>query len=231
MSSSNPPSAQGAEQRIFLVDDHPMLRGGLRHLIHAETPYEVCGEASNASEAIERIPMLKPNLVVMDITLPDRSGLELLKDLQSFCPEIPVLVYSMHDEMLYAERVLRAGGRGYLPKGTDSDQFLKAVEEVLAGSVYLSKRVSRHIVSRMAMGGRPTTSLGPAVLTDRELEIFQLLGQGLNTAQIGEKLHISPRTVDAHRGNIRSKLALPDAASVIREAVVWVELGKGGNES
>jgi DNA-binding NarL/FixJ family response regulator len=208
-----------------------MLRGGLRHLIGAESRYEVCGEASSAAEAIERIPAIKPDLVVMDITLPDRSGLELLKDLQAFCPEIPVLVYSMHDEMLYAERVLRAGGRGYLPKGSDSDQFLKALDEVLAGSVYLSKKVSRHIVSRMAMSGRPSTSLGPAILTDRELEIFQLLGQGINAAQIGEKLHISPRTVDAHRGNIRTKLSLPDAAAVIREAVLWVELGKGGGKS
>jgi DNA-binding NarL/FixJ family response regulator len=214
-----------ATARIFLVDDHPTLVGGLRYLIEKDGNATVCGEATTAREAMELIPRLMPDLVVMDITLPDKSGIELLKDLQAVCPALRVLVFSMHDEMLYAERVIRAGGKGYLVKGSDSDQFLEAVREVLGGAIYLSKRVSAHLLSRMATGPKGETAFGPAAFTDRELEIFQFLGEGFNSAQIGEKLCISPRTVDAHRNNIRNKLALPDAAAVMREAVIWVESG------
>lgn len=194
-------------------------------MISQEEGLTVCGEASSAAEALSYIPEAQPDLVVMDITLPDKSGLELIKDLLAIRPGTLILAFSMHDEMLYAERVIRAGGRGYLVKGSDNDQFVRAIREVLAGSLHLSERVSAHILNRMAMGNKSEPAFGPATLTDRELEIFQLLGQGLGTPQIGDKLHISPRTVDAHRNNIRMKLSLPDAAAVMREAVIWVELG------
>lgn len=211
--------------RIFLVDDHPMLLGGLRHMIGQEENLSVCGEASSAGEALDAVPALQPDLVVTDITLPDKSGLELIKDLLALNPETRILVFSMHDEMIYAERVIRAGGRGYLVKGSDSDRLIRAIREVLGGAISLSDRVSHHILSRMAMGSKREPAFGPATLTDRELEIFQLLGRGFNTPQIGEQLHISPRTVDAHRNNIRLKLSLPDAPAVMREAVIWVEQG------
>lgn len=230
MGMKEPAPATGTTSRVFLVDDHPMLVAGLRSLIENDAGCTVCGQASNAADAMEMIPLTRPDLVIMDLTLPDKSGLDLLRDLQAMCPEIPVLVFSMHDEMLYAERVVRAGGRGYLVKGSDAAQFVEAIREVLAGSLYLSKRVSRHILNRMSPGVKPDPVFGPATLTDRELEIFQLLGQGLNTAQIGGRLHISTRTVDAHRNNIRLKLALPDAAAVMREAVIWVELGSESTE-
>jgi DNA-binding NarL/FixJ family response regulator len=208
--------------RIFVVDDHPMLRGGLRHSIGVEPDWTVCGEASTAAEAQDSVPHVQPDLVIMDITLPDKSGLELIKDLQALCPRIPVLVYSMHDEMLYAERVIRAGARGYLMKGATTEEFLKAMTDVLSGSLYLSKRVAGHILNRL---GRGNSRSGLTSLTDRELEVFEMIGRGVAIPQIGETLHISPRTVGAHRTNIRLKLGLPDAAAVMREAVVWVEMG------
>lgn len=208
--------------RIFVVDDHPMLRGGLKHSISVEPEWTVCGEAATAAEAQVSVPHVQPDLVIMDITLPDKSGLELIKDLQALCPHIPVLVYSMHDEMLYAERVVRAGARGYLMKGASAEEFLRAMTEVLRGSLYLSDRVAGHILNRL---GRGNSRSGLSSLTDRELEVFELIGRGVPIPQIGDTLHISPRTVDAHRTNIRLKLGLPDAAAVMREAVVWVEMG------
>lgn len=211
--------------RIFLVDDHPMMRAGLGQMIAAEADMEVCGEASSAAEAFAAIPLAGPDLVVTDITLPDRSGLELIKDLLSVQPGLKIFVFSMHDEMLYAERVMRAGARGYLMKGSDSEQFAKAIRDILAGDISLSARVTSHILNRMAAGSKGPGAYGPAILTDRELEIFEMLGRGLSTPQIGEILHISPRTVDAHRNNIRLKLSLPDAGALMREAVIWVELG------
>ena len=212
--------------RLLLVDDHPMVRAGLRHVLAAEPDLAICGEASNAAEAFDAVCSLQPELVVTDITLPDKSGLDLIKDLLAVHPSLLVLVFSMHDEMLYAERVVRAGGRGYLMKGSDSEHFIKAVRDILAGELFLSPRVSSHILNRLASGPKNTGSSGPAVLSDRELEVFEMLGRGWTTVQIGEKLHISSRTVDAHRNNIRIKLDLRDAAAVMREAVIWVELGE-----
>jgi DNA-binding NarL/FixJ family response regulator len=216
--------------RIFLVDDHPVLLGGVRNMIKDEPGLEFCGQAASAAEAMSAIPAANPDLVIMDITLPDKSGLELIKDLLAIRPETLVLVFSMHDEMLYAERVIRAGGRGYLAKGSDSGQLIQAMRTVLDGGFSLSERVAAHILNRMSTGAKREALLGPAALTDRELEIFQFLGQGLNSQQIADKLHISSRTVDAHRNNIRLKLSLPDGASVIREAVIWVELGRGAEK-
>ncbi len=196
-------------------------------MIEGEPDLEYCGEAACAAAALSGIPRADPDLVVMDISLPDKSGLELIKDLLALCPGIRILVFSMHDEMLYAERVIRAGGRGYVAKISDSGNLIGAIREVLWGSLSLSERVAGHILNRMSVGQKRETTFGPAVLTDRELEIFHFLGQGLSSQQIAERLHISSRTVDAHRNNIRLKLSLPDAPAVMREAVIWVELGGG----
>jgi DNA-binding NarL/FixJ family response regulator len=209
--------------RILLVDDHPMLRGGLSRLIEKMPDCQVCGESANAAGAMEMIPRLSPTLVILDISLPDRNGLELLKDLRLLYPDLPVLVFSMHDEMLYAERVIRAGARGYLMKGADAEKLSEAIECVLAGERYLSRKVSSHLLATLS-GNRTTNKLRLERLTDRELEIFELIGRGGTNSQIAEKLHISPKTVDAHRSNMKTKLDLPDASGLMREAVLWVEL-------
>jgi DNA-binding NarL/FixJ family response regulator len=212
--------------RVFLVDDHPMLVAGLRSLVENDAGCAVCGVACSAGEALEKIRELRPDLVIMDITLPDRSGLDLLKDLQAIRSDLPVLIFSMHDEMLYAERVVRAGARGYLVKGCDASEFVKAIWKVLGGSLHLSDRVSRHILDRLSPAGTSSQGLGQERLTGRELEVFQLLGEGMQPSHIAAQLQISPRTVDAHRNHIRVKLALPDAQAVLREAVVSAELGR-----
>lgn len=215
---------------IFLVDDHPMMREGVRRLVRDSDQWEICGEASNARQALEPILNLKPDLVLMDLSLPDKTGLELIKELNSKSYGLNILVFSMHDEFLYAERVMRAGAKGYLTKGAPTESLAEAIRCVLNGGLYLSREVSDHILktlSRTASG-----QVGVAKLTDRELEIFELIGRCKTNAQIAEKLTISARTVDAHRSNIRAKLSLPDAPTLMREAVLWVELAgkRGGGE-
>ena len=213
-------------KKIFLVDDHPMLREGLMRLIEQKADCQVCGEAMTASQALDAIPILEPDMVMMDISLPDKSGLELIKDLKAITPHIRILVFSMHDEMLYAERVIRAGAKGYLMKGAPTEKLSAAIDCVLADGLYLSNQVSNHILNSLS-GNRfdgQVGQVGIERLSDRELEIFELIGRGRSNAQIAGQLHISPRTVDAHRCNIKTKLSLSDAPSLMREAVLWIEL-------
>lgn len=213
-------------KRIYLVDDHPMMRAGLRDHIANQPGLQVCGEASTAAEAIVEIPQLRPDLVMMDLTLPDRSGLELVKDLRILMKRLLILMFSMHDEMLYAERVLRAGAQGYLMKGAPPEQIDKALRTVLEGGIYLSDKAARHVLRGSIRSRDGSMRSRMETLTDRELEIFQHLGQGLGNSEIAARLHISNRTVDTHRTNIRTKLGLPDSIAVFREAVLAAELGK-----
>lgn len=210
-------------KRIFLVDDHPLLREGLHQLIDRMPDCEVCGEAATAEQAGNAIAASVPDLVMLDVTLPEQSGLDFLKDLKVRFPEIPVLVFSMHDEMLYAVRALRAGAKGYLMKGTSSETLKIAIRRVLQGERYLSAKVCENFVGGLAGKGR--AKFGPQALSSRELEVFESIGAGLGSVQIGEKLGISPKTVDAHRTNIRTKLSMPESQSVNRAAVMWVEIG------
>lgn len=215
--------------RIFLIDDHPMMREGLAHLIQRSPEFEVCGEAGTAAEAFQIVPKIKPDLVVMDLSLPDKNGLELIKDLQALCPEVSVLVLSMHDEMLYAERVIRAGGRGYIMKESAPEKLADAMRKVLAGMVYVSDKASTHILDTLSGKSGNKTRSRLEGLTDREFEVFELVGEGKSAHEIAERLNISPRTVDAHRAHIREKLGLPDSAALMRYAVRWVEAGAGSN--
>ncbi len=215
------------QSKIYLVDDHPMLRDGLGRLIGQLPEYTICGEATTAAEALEQIPKILPDLVVMDISLPDKNGLDLLKDLQALAPGIKVLVFSMHDEMVYAERTLKAGSKGYVMKGADSTLMVDAIKRILANGIYFSPRVSDHLLKNLSVGKSSGNRL--QTLSDRELEVFGMIGRCFSSGQISDQLNISPKTVDAHRANIKTKLNLPDAPSLLREAILWIELAKEPN--
>ncbi len=220
-----PPSDR---KRILLVDDHPFMRAGLGALIDRQSDLMVCGEAGNPSEAFEQLPRTKPDLVLSDLTMPGRSGLEFIKDLLASAPGLAVLIISMHDEAVYAERALRAGARGYIMKEAGGENLLTAIRQVLRGEVYVSPKMSARILENLS-GGRPRGSSSPIEkLTDREFEVFQMIGQGKSTRDIAEQLHLSPKTVDVHRSNIKVKLELRDATSLIRHAVRWVETQGAG---
>jgi len=203
-----------------VVDDHPLTRHGMAQLILQHPDLTVCGEAGNAEDALGKVRALRPELVLVDITLPGKPGLELIKDLTALHPEVWVLVVSMHDESLYAERALKAGARGYLMKSSGGDELVKAIRHVLAGQVYVSQNMSAKILDGLS-GGR---SLRPGVvsgLSDREFEVFQLVGEGLTTHEIGSRLHISGKTVETHRLHIREKLGLKTLPELTKYAVRW----------
>ncbi|HZQ47499.1 MAG TPA: response regulator transcription factor [Verrucomicrobiae bacterium] len=212
----------GAEpRRIFVVEDHPITRLGLVELINDEPDMRVCGEADGSADTVKLIHSLKPDLVLLDITLPGKSGLVLIKEIQAWLPNALILAISMHDEDLYAERVLRAGGHGYVMKSAGREMILHAMRQVMQGETFVSEHVSKCIVDTFA-GRRPesvTASLGR--LSDREFEVFQLIGQGLPTAEIGQRLFVSPKTIDSHRLHIMDKLNLHSLPELMRYAVRW----------
>lgn len=214
-------------KRILLVDDHPLMRRGQADLLHREPDLAVCGEAGTAREAMEAIAKLKPDLVVVDMSLPDKDGLELLKDIQALHPGLPVLAMSMQDEALYAPRVLRAGGRGYVMKQEGPELLAAAIRTVLGGQVALSPRMAAKILETM-VGPAGQSSGGPeAKLTDRELEVLRLFGEGWSTDEIAGRLHLSAKTVDVHRAHIKEKLGLKTTPEFTRFAIRWV-VSQGG---
>lgn len=211
-------------KRIFIVDDHPVMRMGLVQLINSKTDLQVCGEAGNVREARDLIGQTKPDLVILDMTLPDGHGLELLKDIGALYEEVATLVLSSNDESVYAERVLKAGARGYIMKEAAATHLLDAIKTVLSGQIYVSQRMSQLIVAMFTgQKGRRNGSSPIDKLTDRELEVFQLLGEGKGSRDIAEQLGISIRTIDAHRAHIKEKLGINDANALVRQAVRWVE--------
>jgi DNA-binding NarL/FixJ family response regulator len=211
-------------KRVLIVDDHPMMRNGLAQLIGNEPDLKVCAEAGTAGQAIDIVTKQKFDLALLDISLPDKSGLELIKDIRALQPELPVLIVSMHDEMIYAERVLRAGGRGYIMKQAGGEKFLAAIRQVLSGQIYVSDHMSARILEVFS-GRQPASHSSSPVrtLSDREFEVFQLIGQGIGTREIAAKLHLSVKTVEVHRANIKEKLALKTATELVRYAVRWVD--------
>jgi len=200
-----------------------MLRQGLSQLINQQPELMVCCEAACAGEARRLISSSKPDLAIVDLSLQDSSGLEFTKDLQALHPNLPILILSMHDESLYAQRLLRAGARGYVMKQAGGHTILDAIRCLLSGRVYLSKQLSDALLDSLTRR-QPRGSASPIEqLTDREFEIFELLGQGKTSREIAHELHLSPKTVDVHRGHIKDKLKLKDATALIRYAVRWVE--------
>lgn len=215
--------AKKPKRTVLIVDDHPMMRHGLSQLISIEPDLVACGEAEDAHQALEFLATHTPDLVLADISLPDKHGLELIKDIQALHPNLPVLVVSMHDESLYAERVLRAGGRGYIMKQEGGKKMIHAIRTVLNGQIYVSEKMSAKILEIFS-GRRSESSRSPVErLTDREFEVFQMIGLGKGTRQIAEALHLSVKTVEVHRLHIKEKLELTDAPSLVRYAVRWVE--------
>ena len=215
---------RAAKKRILIVDDHPMMRQGLAQLIDNESDLSVCGEADTAGQALNIVGPQKPDLALVDISLPDKNGLELIKDLHIRSPGTAVLVLSMHDESLYAERVLRAGGRGYIMKQEGGKKIVEGVRRILSGAAYVSENISARILD--SISGRGQNKSAVASLTDREFEVFQLIGQGLSTTEMAEKLHVSVKTIEVHRVNIKNKLGVPTAPELIRFAVRWLESGE-----
>jgi len=229
MSRKAPAAHPGKQKKILLVDDHPLMRRGQADLINREADLAVCGEAGTAREAMESIAKLKPDLVLVDMALPDKNGLELIKDIQALHPGLPVLAMSMQDESLYAARVLRAGGRGYVMKQEGPERLAAAIRIVLSGEVALSPRMSAKILESM-VGPAGEAGGGPEqTLTDRELEVMRHFGEGWSTDEIAGRLHLSPKTVDVHRAHIKEKLGLKTTPEFARFAIRWVA-SQGGTK-
>lgn len=216
-----PVAAGTAQSRIFLVDDHPLVRERLAELINREADMIVCGEAGDVNEALIRIAAEKPDVVIVDLTLKNSHGLELIKAIQSTFAHIPTLVLSMHEESLYAERVLRAGALGYISKQEATEKVLAAIRQVRSGQVYLSEGMSERIVRKLVLGHRES-SASMDRLTDRELEVFQLIGKGFSTRRISEELHVGVKTVESYRARIKQKLHLEDGTQLMQHATQWV---------
>jgi DNA-binding NarL/FixJ family response regulator len=211
------------KNRIFIVDDHPIVRRGLGQLINQEDDLVICGEADNAETALELLKKVKPDLAIVDISLRGIDGIELTKLIKARFDSIPVLVVSMHDESLFAERALKVGARGYIMKQEAIEKMMEAIRKVLRGELYVSERVSANIVKRFVDGRAEGVSSPEELLSDRELEVFQLIGQGFATRQIADQLHVSVKTVEAYRANIKEKLNLKNATELIKHAVHWTE--------
>ncbi len=209
------------KSRVFIVDDHPLVREGLANLINQEADLTVCGEAEDAAQALAGIGMKKPDLALIDISLKTASGLELVKDLRIHFPNLALIVLSMHDELLYAERALRAGAKGYVMKRETTKDVLTAIRRVLQGDVYVSERVMNAMARRLGTPKRATSASPVEQLSDRELEIFRLLGQGLTTSQIAADLHLSLKTVQAYCARAKEKFGVSSLGELLRAAIRW----------
>lgn len=212
-----------ANKKIHIVDDHPLMRKGLAMTIEKEMGFEVIGQSESAEVALSEIIKQEPDAAVVDISLPGMNGIELIKNLLHQKPDLKILVVSRHDEELYAERALRAGAKGYLMKLEASDTLITALRQILKGGIYLSDKIGTKMLMKMTSGNSPKSSNPLDLLSDRELEVFELTGKGLTTKDIGKKLHISVKTVESHRANIKDKLHLDTANELMRHAVRWVE--------
>jgi DNA-binding NarL/FixJ family response regulator len=208
--------------RILVVDDHPIVRLGIRQMLAAERDLEVCGEAESAGAAIQLATSAQPDLAIIDLSLSEGTGLDLIRTLRESAPTLPVLVLSMHDEALFAERVLRAGARGYIMKRQAITGLVGAIRQVLSGRIYVSEGMAQSVLERLGQDGA-TPGNPMANLTDRELEVFDLIGRGLSTAAIAEQLGVSVKTIETYRSNIKTKLNLKDATDLIRFAAAWAE--------
>jgi DNA-binding NarL/FixJ family response regulator len=214
----------GTKKRVLIVDDHPIVRQGLKGLISQAPDLVVCGEAETIFDALKAIEQLKPDVAVVDISLnKGESGVDLIKDIRIRYPDLPVLTLSMYDEAIYAERVLRAGGRGYVTKDEAAEHVLQAIRQVLKGQIFLSERMSAKMLSKLVGGRTEAAGLSVDRLSDRELQIFELIGRGMSTRMIAETLHLSIKTIESHRANIKEKLQVDNTTELLQQAIHWLQ--------
>lgn len=214
-------SSAGKQTRVLVVDDHPIVRQGMIRLINEAPDLAVVAEGGSAEEALQAIAEHKPDIAIIDLFLKDSSGLDLIKDIKTHHPETYILVLSMHDASVYAERVLRAGARGYIMKDEGAAKVLEGIRHVLAGEIYLGEETSQKILSRLAGQSLSSEEAQINSLTDREIEILDLLGRGLGTQEIAAKLHRSAKTVETHRENIKAKLNMASSRDLLQYAIEW----------
>jgi DNA-binding NarL/FixJ family response regulator len=233
--TATPANPKKDAMRVLIVDDHPLLRKGVGQLIDQERDLVVVGEAEDAHKAITAVETTRPDVALIDISLSGTSGIELLKNLKVRFPKLKMLVLSMHDESVYAHRALRAGASGYIMKQEGTERVLTALRKVLRGEVYLSDRLGNRMLHTLVNGGGSLATSPVEELSDRELEVFNLIGQGHGTRPIAEKLHLSIKTIESHRAHIKEKLNLQSASELVHHAIQWVQsertLSGGGEES
>jgi len=214
------------KKRIFIVDDHPIVREGLSLMMNREPDLMVCGEAEEATTALQAITATRPDFLIVDISLNGPDGLDLLKSIRLRFPNLPVLILSMHDESIYAERALRAGAHGYIMKQEASEKVMFAVRQILDQKVYVSDRVANRMLQQY-INGSPMEEHSPvAVLSDRELEVFRLIGEGHSTRMIADELHLSVKTVESYQAHIKDKLSLRNGRELVQRAIQWT-IGEG----
>ncbi len=222
MTASTPTGARTGKHKVLIVDDHPIVRHGLGELIARQPDLEMCGEAADAAEALRQVETNRPDVAVVDISLGDDNGIELVERIRALYPEVKMLVSSMHDEKTFAGRAMRAGALGYINKRESIRKVVDAVRQVLRGEIYLSPQMAKTLLHRAAVG-EPLDHDPIDTLSNRELEVFEMIGQGISTQQIARKLRLSPRTIESHRKNIKTKLNLPNSAQLSRSAFQWVQ--------
>ncbi len=217
------------EYSVMLVDDHPIVRQGMAVLINQEPDLTVANEASNATEALQKLDQFVPDAIIIDVSLQGTSGIDLTKTLKDRLPQIPILILSMHDETLYAERALRAGARGYVMKQEAAETVISAIRTVISGNIYLSSALSAKVLRDIVDGVKPsdTDLYGIDRLSDRELEVFELIGRGYATRRIAESLNLSVKTIETHRAHIKQKLKLKNATELVHRAYHWIETSAG----
>lgn len=209
------------KKRVFIVDDHPIVREGLSLMMNREADLEVCGEAEEAAGALQAITATRPDFLIIDISLNGPDGLELLKSIRVRFPNLPVLILSMHDESIYAERALRAGAHGYIMKQEATEKVLVAVRQILEDKVYVSDRIANRMLQHYINGSNAEPNSPIAVLSDRELEVFRLIGEGHSTRKIADDLHLSVKTVESYQAHIKDKLALKSGRELVQRAIQW----------
>ena len=207
--------------KVLIVDDHPIIRQGLAELINHEPDLIVCGHSEDAPDALGKIKETEPDMVIVDISLKETSGMDLTKDIKAQYPNLPVLALSMHDESLYAERMLRAGARGYIMKAEATENVVTAIRKILSGQIYVSDKMAAKMVRKLVGGSPDAGASAIERLSDRELEVFRMIGQGYGTRQIAERLHLSIKTIETYREHIKEKLNLADASELLQYAIQW----------